>query len=41
GTSCLSVGITAVLINVGLCVIMIVMFIGLIGFLTFLYLIGR
>ncbi|MBY4603629.1 MULTISPECIES: TrkH family potassium uptake protein [Bacillus] len=41
GTTGLSLGITADLSNVGKCVIMIVMFIGRIGILTFLYLIGR
>lgn len=41
GTTGLSLGITADLSDVGKCVIMIVMFIGRIGILTFLYLIGR
>ncbi|TYS08297.1 TrkH family potassium uptake protein [Bacillus subtilis] len=41
GTTGLSLGITADLSSVGKCVIMIVMFIGRIGILTFLYLIGR
>ncbi|CAN2252243.1 TrkH family potassium uptake protein [Bacillus vallismortis] len=41
GTTGLSLGITADLSSVGKCVIMICMFIGRIGILTFLYLIGR
>ncbi|WP_343310411.1 TrkH family potassium uptake protein [Bacillus atrophaeus] len=41
GTTGLSLGITADLSDIGKCVIMIVMFIGRIGILTFLYLIGR
>ncbi|MBU5264577.1 TrkH family potassium uptake protein [Bacillus atrophaeus] len=41
GTTGLSLGITADLSDIGKCVIMVVMFIGRIGILTFLYLIGR
>ncbi|MCG8395518.1 TrkH family potassium uptake protein [Bacillus atrophaeus] len=41
GTTGLSLGITAELSDIGKCVIMVVMFIGRIGILTFLYLIGR
>ncbi|MCY8512382.1 TrkH family potassium uptake protein [Bacillus atrophaeus] len=41
GTTGLSLGITADLSGIGKCVIMVVMFIGRIGILTFLYLIGR
>lgn len=41
GTTGLSLGITPHLSDIGKCVIMIVMFIGRIGILTFLYLIGR